>query len=436
MVRLFLKLYGLLIGTLALSFIVQMQLMDYVWREMSSGFDSNARFRPTFHLLEEALAPLPQEQWPARFREISAGFGLADARLVRAEGLEERARFKPEQASALDRGTPVALDSEGGGFRLFKKLRGSDYVAALEFPGPDRKRVRLITYAVNWAVEFAIVAILLFFWVRPFWRDLTRLRAAADQVGAGVFETPVEVGRGSAMRPLAEAFRAMTERIASLLQSHRTLTSAVSHELRTPLARLRFSHSLAREEHEAQGKDRYLMRMERDIAEIDQLTTELLDYAKLERGAPSIDLQSVPTEPWLEDVLADASDHAGASAPPAVIRSSVDLESLRCEPRYMARAVLNMIRNALQHARSTVLVRVSREQDRTVIRVDDDGCGVPPGDRERLFEPFVRLDRSRDRESGGFGIGLAIVRQVARWHGGEATIGDSPLGGARVTISW
>lgn len=380
--------------------------------------------------------PFPPEQWPAKFREISAGFALADARLVRADRLDERAHFKPDQASAFDRGMIATLEREGGGFRLFKKLRGSDYAAALDFPGPDKKRVRLVTYAVNWAVEFGIVAVLLFFWVRPFWRDLTRLRAAADRVGAGVFETPVEVGRGSAMRPLAEAFRAMTERIASLLQSHRTLTSAISHELRTPLARLRFSHSLAREEREAEAKDRYLLRMERDIAEIDELTTELLDYAKLERGAPSIRLESVPAEPWLEDVLADASDPAGVSAPSAVIRSSVDLEWLRCEPRYMARAVLNMIRNALRHARSTVMVCVRSEQDRTVIHVDDDGCGVPAADRERLFEPFVRLDRSRDRESGGFGIGLAIVRQVARWHGGEATLSDSPLGGARVTIAW
>jgi two-component system, OmpR family, sensor kinase ParS len=71
-----------------------------------------------------------------------------------------------------------------------------------------------------------------------------------------------------------------------------------------------------------------------------------------------------------------------------------------------------------------------------VIHVDDDGAGIPAPDRERLFEPFVRLDGSRDRESGGFGLGLAIVRQVARWHGGEASITESPLGGARVTIAW
>ena len=88
------------------------------------------------------------------------------------------------------------------------------------------------------------------------------------------------------------------------------------------------------------------------------------------------------------------------------------------------------------HARSTVSVTLLREDGRTVIHVDDDGSGIQASDRERLFEPFVRLDESRARDSGGFGLGLAIVRQVARWHGGEASISHSPLGGARVSIAW
>ena len=102
----------------------------------------------------------------------------------------------------------------------------------------------------------------------------------------------------------------------------------------------------------------------------------------------------------------------------------------------MARAVVNLLRNALLHARSTVSVSLRRENDRTVIDVDDDGAGIDAADRERLFEPFVRLDRSRARDSGGFGLGLAIVLQVARWHGGDAFITESPLGGARVSIAW
>jgi signal transduction histidine kinase len=289
---------------------------------------------------------------------------------------------------------------------------------------------------VNWSVEFAIVAVLVFFWVRPFWRELLMLRGAAENVGAGRFETRAEVGRHSVLRPLAEAFNAMTQHVASLLQSHRTLTSAVSHELRTPIARLRFSHSLAREEPAAEGKDRFLARMERDIAEIDELTTELLDYAKLERGTPGIAVESVPAEPWLEDVLADARADDDVLGRKVEIRADVGLEAFSCEPRYMARAVINLLRNALLHARSTVRVSLAREDHRTVIHVDDDGAGIAPSDRERLFEPFVRLDRNRARDSGGFGLGLAIVRQVARWHGGDAVITDSPLGGTRVSIAW
>ena len=433
MIQLFLKLYGVLIATLVLSFVVQMQLMEYVWREMSSNFDFRVRFVPTFHLIEETLATVPADQWPERFRETSAGFGLP-ARLVAVNALAERERFKPEQALSFHGGSIVALDREGGGFTLVKRLRGGEMAAALDFPGPDNQRVKMLTYAVNWAVEFAIVAVLVYFFVRPFWRDLLAVRRAAEEVGGGHFEARATVGRHSALRDLARAFNTMTQRVASLLQSHRTLTNAVSHELRTPLARLRFSHSLAREESSAKAKDRFLLRMERDIAEIDELTTELLDYAKLERGAPAIRLQSVPAEPWLEDVLADARDDRGRQA--VKILSTVSVDSVRCEPRYMARAVVNLLRNALLHARSTVKVSLRHENNRTVIEVDDDGAGIDAADRERLFEPFVRLDRSRARDSGGFGLGLAIVRQVARWHGGDAFITESPLGGARVSIAW
>jgi signal transduction histidine kinase len=83
-----------------------------------------------------------------------------------------------------------------------------------------------------------------------------------------------------------------------------------------------------------------------------------------------------------------------------------------------------------------VAVTIERAGARTTISVDDDGPGVPPVERDRLFEPFTRLEGSRGRDSGGVGLGLAIVKSVAEWHGGEARISDSPLGGARVSISW
>ena len=435
MVRLFLKLYGVLIATLALSFVVQMHLMDYVWRNTSQGFDFRVRFAPTFHLVEEALAPLPPERWPARLAELAGGFGLP-ARIERLAEIADGLALEGGPKADLMAGRIASLDRDGGGFRLLKRVRGSDYVVAIDYPGPDVKHVRVLTYAVNWAIEFAIVAVLVFFWVRPFWRDLRRLNFAADAIGAGRFGVSTRVGRFSPLRPFSDAFRGMAQRIAGVLQSHRMLTSAVSHELRTPIARLRFSHSLALEESDPGAKDRYLARMEADIAEIESLTAELLDYARLERGTPAIVQQVVPAEAWLEDALAEARNGQAGGQRPIEIHARSEVAAVRCEPRYMARALVNLLRNAKAHAVATVLVSLREESGRTVLEVDDDGAGVPMAERERLFEPFARLDDSRGRDSGGFGLGLAIVRQVARWHGGEATITDSPLGGARVSVVW
>ncbi|HET6265990.1 MAG TPA: hypothetical protein VFD95_14100, partial [Usitatibacter sp.] len=210
MIRLFLKFYGVLLATLVFSFVVQMQLMDYVWREFAVRYDFRARFVPTFHLLDEALAGLSAPERAARFESLARGFGLP-ARLVPLDALPERARFKPEQAEVFERGNIVALDREGGGFTLVRRLRSGDGAIAMDYYGTDSQRVKMITYLVNWSVEFAIVAVLVFFWVRPFWRELLTLRGAAEDVGAGRFETRAEVGRHSVLRPFAEAFNAMTQ---------------------------------------------------------------------------------------------------------------------------------------------------------------------------------------------------------------------------------
>src|SRR3954469_7180190 len=139
MVRLFLKLYRLLMGTLAFSFLVQIQLMDYVWREMSHGYDFRTRFQPTFVLLERTLAAYPQPEWPQRLAEVSRGFSIPAARLDRHDG-PALASLSAEQRTSLAAGSMVWVDREGGGFRLAKRLDASPYVATLDFDGPDNRR--------------------------------------------------------------------------------------------------------------------------------------------------------------------------------------------------------------------------------------------------------------------------------------------------------
>ena len=97
------------------------------------------------------------------------------------DDLPDAERLKPEQVADLRAGRIASFDREGGGFRMMKRLRDSSRVVAIDFPGPDSRRVKMVTYAVNWAIEFAIVAVLVFFWVRPFWRDLRRLPQALSR---------------------------------------------------------------------------------------------------------------------------------------------------------------------------------------------------------------------------------------------------------------
>jgi hypothetical protein len=115
MIRLFLKLYGLLIATLVFSFVVQMQLMEYVYKEMASGFDFRQRFMATFHLIEEALAPLAAGPVAGPLPGACARLSPTPARLGRVEALPERARLKPDQRQGMDSGSIVTIEREGGG---------------------------------------------------------------------------------------------------------------------------------------------------------------------------------------------------------------------------------------------------------------------------------------------------------------------------------
>ena len=102
----------------------------------------------------------------------------------------------------------------------------------------------------------------------------------------------------------------------------------------------------------------------------------------------------------------------------------------------MPYAITNLLRNAIKYARTKIVVSAQIDGERICLHVDDDGIGIPPEERQRVFFAFTRLDRSRDRTTGGYGLGLAIVRQVMEQHGGTATVDASPLGGARFTLCW
>jgi len=228
----------------------------------------------------------------------------------------------------------------------------------------------------------------------------------------------------------------MAERIQRLIATQKELSSAISHELRTPIARLRFALEMLAAADERTERERLAGAMEGDLDELDGLIDSSLTYARFEREQPELHLTEVEFAPWLDEqveavrVLARKLDlQVDSSALPALLHVELDRKS-------MPYAIGNLLRNAIRYARARVRVSAEVTAGEIRVHVDDDGIGIPVEERDRVFSAFTRLDRSRDRSTGGYGLGLAIARLVLEQHNGRASAAESPLGGARLTLSW
>ncbi|WP_085610659.1 MULTISPECIES: ATP-binding protein [unclassified Pseudomonas] len=280
-----------------------------------------------------------------------------------------------------------------------------------------------------------LLGIVLYFWVRPHWRDLEKLRLAAERFGDNDLSVRIQLSKRSNIRDLAGHFNLMAARIEGLIANQRELTNAVSHELRTPIARLSFELDQLKQQPDASQNRELIADMYADLGELEEMVSELLTYASLERGATVITRENIQAANWLDSVVGSVALEAEAAGVQLLI---VDcrVDEVRIEPRFMARAVINLLRNAIRYAEQRVEVSLVRIGDQYEVQVNDDGPGVPLEGREKIFEPFSRLDASRDRRTGGFGLGLALVQRVSQSHGGQVDVGDSPWGGASFRMTW
>lgn len=439
--KLFLKLWILMLLTSLGSLKLQQAVFENYYREdMASS--SNERFRRIFSYVEAILQPVPQASWVAHVKELQPQIGPTKmvggaARLTTVSELAGTPGFDAEAIARVRSPNPL-IRGVPGGVEAYRTILGTEVVAVVVAPGvKDAPLFGLLTPTqFTWMVESSMYALAVGLWLTLFWGDMKKLVGAAGQVGEGQFDVDVKVRKGTALRPLADAFNLMKERVAALLGSHRNLTNAISHEFRTPITRLRFRHQMAMDATDVAEKDKQLRAMDSAIDQLDELSTELLEYARMDRESPKLDVAPIDTSAWLEELAAEARELSQAEGRDINITVQASVESVDGDYRYLSRAASNLLRNAVRYARREVQVQVGRQDGAATLHVDDDGPGIPVAEREHLFEPFARLDKSRDRQSGGFGMGLAIVRQIARWHGGSATISESRLGGARVSLSW
>ncbi len=276
---------------------------------------------------------------------------------------------------------------------------------------------------VPWSVLFYLVLaipVLLVLW--PLGRDLERLEKSVEAIGEASLSERLKLPASSALNSINKKFNDMADRIQYLVNEQKALTNAISHELKTPLARLKFI--LASQQMNSLNEVTRTQ-IGQNVNELDQLISEMLNYAKLEHLDQQLEQQWINIEPWIMSVIEQCQ------LPTAInFELKSDITRIYCDPHLMARALSNLILNARRYAHSTIQVGFRQRKEECLITVEDDGPGIPEQDRARLFEPFARRESSRDKDSGGVGLGLAIVKQIVNKHQGQIRIAESELGGA------
>jgi two-component system, OmpR family, sensor kinase len=260
---------------------------------------------------------------------------------------------------------------------------------------------------------------------------LRRFAATAAEVDAGDLTPRLDPSPAAAaeLRTLAEAFNHMLDRLDRAFAQQRQFVSDASHELRSPLTAIRGQlEVLARGESPSAAEIHRVEAMTlTEMRRVERLVDDLLALARLDEGvAPA--LREVELGPFLSGL---ASGHEGVTE-----LGELPDETLRIDPDLIAQVVRNLLSNASRHAGPGGRVALSARADGAglVVSVDDDGPGIPPRQRERVFDRFHRSEQARDRASGGSGLGLGIARSIVELHGGRIWVDDSPLGGARVSF--
>jgi signal transduction histidine kinase len=242
---------------------------------------------------------------------------------------------------------------------------------------------------------------------------------AAERLGRDPDAPPLNIRGSTEVSAAAAAFNLMQERLKRYVSNRTTLIAAIAHDLRTPLTRLRFRIEAVPEELKP--------KLAADLDEMEAMISATLAF--VQDATRAGERTKLEVSSLVETVMDEAAETGADAAVEHAERAVVD-----GDPIALKRLVTNLVDNALKFG-SSARGRVFAEAGMAVVEVDDDGPGVPEGEIERAFEPFQRLETSRSRETGGAGLGLAVVRAIARGHGGEVTLQNRAEGGLRARVT-
>jgi len=412
--RLLFRTYLIIVGGLVLTAAV----LDYGFGQLQARRAPlrDAWAEATLDLVEARLAAAEADERALVARELTAELGFP-VRFLTAGAVVHA-------GDATSASTEEFFDDEGRSIylRSSETLGGSIQVGPAS-PAEERGLLAFVPQ-LFYAAIFVLVAV----WLWPLIRDVDLLTSAAHDFASDYRQPMATRDKTGPLRDLAASFDHMAARIASLIQGQKDLTSALSHEIRTPLARIKFAMAVIASKTPIAEE---LGSIEQDVREIDRLIATMLEFARLDHPDTALDWQEVPADEWLEEACGRTLLREGQS-----LSQQAPAQAVRMDPGRMALAASNLLVNACRYAQRQVSIALTVGERDYSLAVEDDGPGIPEADREKVFKAFARLDDSRSRGTGGYGLGLAIVARVAALHGGAARVETSPLGGARIVVAW
>lgn len=379
-------------------------------------------------LIVRQFQQVPREQWPTVQHDLAATFAPLEVELLPMQGTA----ISDAERARLEHGQHAVRIADWGYYETVLAPLDKDWLVLLRSP-PDPLDINVLSWGVTVLIGAALLGCLLL-WVWPHWRDLERLRETARRLGQGQMAERTHISPRSNIGELAAVFDTMAGDLERHVNQQRDLLNAVSHELRTPLTRLDFGLVLLFDEVPPASRKR-LLELVGHVRELDELVLELLSYSRLESATQACERVEVSLLELVDSVLGGFAEELDSRGIQWQVCCETELPRFVLDPRLTARAVQNLVRNAMRYCDEHLLLRLRLEADGgCLLTVEDDGIGIPVEERERIFQPFYRLDRSRDRSTGGFGLGLAISRRAIEGQGGSLSVGQSSLGGAQFSI--
>ncbi|MDB4729869.1 ATP-binding protein [bacterium] len=393
-----------------------------VWEERFFEPKAIKQLHQLASTLDERLRGMDEAEAKAALEEIEKERGLP-IHIVTVDNLAEVATNRPSDSKTKR----LFLDL---GDKPFGVMIQSDEGLIKEYEEDEER------YMGRGVVQMIlIIGVAGFFIVRPLVKKLRVQEAILAEIADGNLSARVDIKGKDALGRLSQRLNSMADRIQELLGSQRQIIQAVSHEMRTPTARIGFALEMLAESKTEEDRQRRIASLNEDLADMDALLEELLTFLRFEDGAQALDLESLN----LLAMVSETERRVQRFRPELNITTQTLPEGMATleapvSRKYFPRVLENLLMNAMRHAKSNISVQVIPGDSLVEIHIDDDGFGVPDDQTARIFEPFVRLDPSRDRQTGGTGLGLAITKRIIDQHQGTITVSKSPLQGARFTI--